>query len=86
MQTEQVVNLNKRTGILGLALFVKGHVHDSFSSSIVQCNGSADFCLEVLKMDPLDLMVKFEQWSCAKDRSRCLHVFLQHPLTLSSSG
>jgi hypothetical protein len=64
-----MVNLNKRTGVMGLALFVKGHVHDSFSPSIIQSNGSADFCLEVLKMDALDLAVKFEQWSCAKDRS-----------------
>jgi hypothetical protein len=65
-----MVNLNKHTGVMGLALFVKGHVHDGLSPSIVQSNGSADFCLEVLKMDALDLTVKFEQWTCAKDRSK----------------
>ena len=37
-----------RTGVTGLALLVKGHIHDDFADTIVEFKGSSTFFLDVV--------------------------------------
>ena len=53
-----------RTGVTGLALIVKGHIHDDFADTIVEFNGSSAFLLNVFKMQPADVCSRFQQWVC----------------------
>jgi hypothetical protein len=59
--------LGKRTGVQGLALFVKGHIHDDFTPSFLQCEDSANFFAEELGVNVFDLLTKFEQWMCKQN-------------------
>lgn len=53
-----------RTGVTGLALLVKGHIHDDFADTIVEVNGSSTFFLDVFNMHPADVCSRFQQWVC----------------------
>jgi hypothetical protein len=60
----QLVSLGMRTGVTGLALIVKGHIHDNFTDTIVEFNGASAFFLKVFNMQPADVCSKFQQWVC----------------------
>ncbi|KAF8151388.1 hypothetical protein B0H34DRAFT_801142 [Crassisporium funariophilum] len=60
----KTISLGQHTVIQGLAIFVKGHNHDSFLPSFLECKNSSMFFLEVIGINIFDLMAKFEQWSC----------------------
>ena len=53
-----------RTGVTGLALLIKGHIHDDFADTIVEYKGSSTFFLDVFDMHPADVCSKFQQWVC----------------------
>ena len=59
-----------RTGITGLALIAKGHIHDDFADTIIEFNGSSAFFLDVFNMQPVDVCSKFQQWVCNKKLSQ----------------
>jgi hypothetical protein len=69
----QLVNLGMRTGVTGLALIVKGHIHDDFADTIVEFNGCSAFFLEVFNMQPVDVCSKFQQWVCSQKLSQYPH-------------
>ena len=64
------MNLGMRTGVTGIALFVKGHIHDDFADTIVQFNDSATFFLDVFNMEAVDVCSKFQQWVCNQNQSK----------------
>jgi hypothetical protein len=55
----QLVSLGMQTGVTGLTLIVKGHIHDDFTDTIVEFNGTSAFFLEVFNMQPVDICSKF---------------------------
>ncbi|CAA7262102.1 unnamed protein product [Cyclocybe aegerita] len=75
--SDEIVNLSARTGTTGLALFAKGHIHDSFANRVVECGGSSAFFLDVLKIEASDVLTKFKQWIFAKDQASKRPVGLQ---------
>ncbi len=50
---------------MAIALFTRAHVDDTFTPDIFASSGAEGFVWEILRMDPLDLVRKFEQWACS---------------------
>ena len=69
----QLVSLGMQTGVTGLTLIVKGHIHDDFADTIVEFNGSSAFFLEVFNMQPVDICSRFQQWVCNQKLSQYPH-------------
>jgi hypothetical protein len=59
-----------RTGVTGLALLVKGHIHDDFADTIIEVKGSSTFFLDVFNMQPADVCSRFQQWVCNQKSSK----------------
>ena len=64
------MNLGMRTGVTGIALFAKGHIHNDFADTIVQFNDSTTFFLDVFNMEAVDVCSKFQQWVCNQNQSK----------------
>ncbi|KAF8180068.1 hypothetical protein K438DRAFT_1445987, partial [Mycena galopus ATCC 62051] len=64
----EIDNLLERAGMYGFAMFSKGHVHDLTVPYFMQSGGVMAFFREVLRMDPADVLAKFELWCCARDK------------------
>jgi hypothetical protein len=56
----------------GFAIFSKGHIQDLTEPYMMQSAGSLDFFREVLRLDPLDVIAKFEQWCCAREKGMAI--------------
>ncbi|SJL09499.1 uncharacterized protein ARMOST_12877 [Armillaria ostoyae] len=63
---EELTNLAPRTGAMSIALFTRAHVDDVYVPDIFASSGAERFIWDVLHMDPLDLVRKFEQWACSR--------------------
>ncbi|KAF7366582.1 hypothetical protein MSAN_00915700 [Mycena sanguinolenta] len=63
----ELQNLHERCGMYGFAVFSKGHVQDKTIPWILESASAANFIRESLKIDPMDLVAKFEQWCCSRD-------------------
>ncbi|KAK0231662.1 hypothetical protein EDD85DRAFT_793326 [Armillaria nabsnona] len=63
---QELSNLVPRTGAMAIALFTRAHVDDTFAPDIFASSGAEGFVREILRMDPLDLVRKFEQWACSR--------------------
>ncbi|KAJ6487576.1 hypothetical protein C8R45DRAFT_929836 [Mycena sanguinolenta] len=63
----EIQNLYERCGMYGFAVVSKGHVQDKTIPYIMESAGSGDFIREILGIDPMDLVTKFEQWCCSRD-------------------
>ena len=61
-------NLFERCGMAGLAIFSKGHVQDRSIPWILESAAAGDFLRESLNIEPMDLLAKFEQWCCAREK------------------
>jgi hypothetical protein len=61
-------NLAERVGVTGFAFFTRGHIHDSIVPTWIDSDGGAAFITEVLGHDCMDMMTRFEQWACARNR------------------
>ncbi|KAF8198232.1 hypothetical protein K438DRAFT_1584066 [Mycena galopus ATCC 62051] len=64
----EIDDLLERAGMYGFAMFSKGHVHDLTVPYFMQSGGAMAFFREVLRMDPADVLAKFELWCCARDK------------------
>ncbi|KAF8203403.1 hypothetical protein K438DRAFT_1964887 [Mycena galopus ATCC 62051] len=53
-------NLRERTGMYCVAFFTKGYVHDTAVPFIMDTGGASNFFRESLKLDPIDVQVRFE--------------------------
>lgn len=68
----QLRNLSERTGMCALAFFTCTHIHDNSMPTWVDSDDAIAFVSEVLDLDPMDFLAKFEQWACART-SRMYH-------------
>ena len=64
----QLRNLSERTGMCALAFFTCTHIHDASMPTWVDSDDAIAFVSEVLGLDPMDFLTKFEQWACARSR------------------
>ncbi|KAJ6459295.1 hypothetical protein C8R45DRAFT_1109620 [Mycena sanguinolenta] len=64
---EEIRNLFERCGMYGIAIFSKGHIQDKTIPYILESASASDFIRECLKIDPMDLVVRFEQWCCSRE-------------------
>lgn len=62
----QLRNLSERTGMCALAFFTRTHIHDNTMPTWIDSDDAVAFVSEVLDMDPMDFLTKFEQWACAR--------------------
>ncbi|KAF7347992.1 hypothetical protein MSAN_01751300 [Mycena sanguinolenta] len=60
-------NLYARTGVRGFAMCTRGNPDDPAKPHFVDSDDSRDFITQYLKMDPKDLVRKFELWACTRD-------------------
>ena len=64
----QLRNLSEQTGMYALAFFTCSHIHDNMMPSLVDSDDAVAFLSEVLDIDPMDFLAKFEQWACARTK------------------
>ena len=67
----QLRNLSERTGMCALAFFTRTHIHDGSMPTWVDSDDAIAFVSEVLGLDPMDFLTKFEQWACARSKGIC---------------
>ncbi|KAJ7075100.1 hypothetical protein B0H15DRAFT_956759 [Mycena belliarum] len=65
---EEMTGLAERTGMLGFAMFTRGHLHDTTVPVTIQSWGALDFFREILKRDPADVAALLELWAVSRDR------------------
>lgn len=51
-----------------IAFFTRTHIHDTAIPSWVDSDDAVAFVSEVLDLDPMDFLTKFEQWACARSK------------------
>ncbi|KAF7353146.1 hypothetical protein MSAN_01502100 [Mycena sanguinolenta] len=66
----EITNLAERVGMIGFAMFSRGHVHDKTLPVTIQSWGAMDFFREVLKKDPADISTLFELWAVSRERGK----------------
>ena len=54
--------------------FTHTHIHDSTVPSWADSDDAIGFVSEVLKVEPMDFLAKFEQWACARTKGDVLRV------------
>ncbi|KAJ7232806.1 hypothetical protein C8J57DRAFT_1578507 [Mycena rebaudengoi] len=64
---EELASLYERTGTRGFFFLTRGHVDDATMPTFGDAGDGIKFCTEALKMQPLDIVRQFEQWSCTRD-------------------
>ncbi|KAJ7238537.1 hypothetical protein B0H12DRAFT_1237895, partial [Mycena haematopus] len=64
----EITALAERCGMIGFAMFTRGHVHDTAVPLTVQSWGALDFFRETLKKDPADVAALFELWAVSRER------------------
>ena len=52
-----------------LAFFTHTHIHNISIPTWVDSDDAVAFVSEVLDLDPMDFLAKFEQWACARTKS-----------------
>ncbi|KAJ7873911.1 hypothetical protein B0H14DRAFT_3438124 [Mycena olivaceomarginata] len=60
---EEITSLAERSGMIGFAMFTRGHIHDSSIPVTLESWGALGFFREVLKRDPADIAALFELWA-----------------------
>ncbi|KAJ7789148.1 hypothetical protein B0H14DRAFT_3503327 [Mycena olivaceomarginata] len=60
---EEITSLTERSGMIGFAMFTRGHIHDSSIPVTLESWGALGFFREVLKRDPADIAALFELWA-----------------------
>ncbi|KAJ6600990.1 hypothetical protein DFH09DRAFT_1069681 [Mycena vulgaris] len=64
----EITDLAERAGMMGFAMFMRGHIHDTTIPVTIQSWGALDFFREVLKKDPADVSALFELWAVSRER------------------
>ena len=62
----QIRNLSERTGICAMVFFTHTHIHDAAIPAWADSDDAIAFLSEVLDLEPMDMLVKFEQWACVR--------------------
>ncbi|KAJ7788158.1 hypothetical protein B0H14DRAFT_3504537 [Mycena olivaceomarginata] len=66
----EIANLAERVGMIGFAMFSRGHIHDKTLPVTIQSWGAMDFFTEVLRRDPADVSHLFELWAVSRERGK----------------
>jgi hypothetical protein len=64
---EQLTNLYERTGVRAFAIFSWGNADDDTLPQAVDSDNALEFFLQEMGTDQLDVMRKFERYSCTMD-------------------
>ncbi|KAJ7723595.1 hypothetical protein B0H14DRAFT_2641780 [Mycena olivaceomarginata] len=64
---EQLTNLYERTGVHAFAIFSRGNADDDTLPQAVDSDNALEFFLQEMGTDQLDVMRKFERYSCTMD-------------------
>ncbi|KAJ7798449.1 hypothetical protein B0H14DRAFT_2617874 [Mycena olivaceomarginata] len=64
---EQLTNLYERTGVCAFAIFSRGNTNDDTLPQAVDSDNTLEFFLQEMGTDQLDVMRKFERYSCTMD-------------------
>ncbi|KAJ7462184.1 hypothetical protein B0H11DRAFT_2241336 [Mycena galericulata] len=64
----EITALAERAGMVGFAMFSRGHVHDTTVPVTIESLGALDFFRQVLKKDPVDVSSLFELWAVQRER------------------
>jgi hypothetical protein len=71
---EQLTNLYERTGVRPFAVFSRGNADDDALPQAVDSDNALEFFLQEMGTDQLDVMRKFEHYSCTMDEGEfCSH-------------
>ncbi|KAJ7862672.1 hypothetical protein B0H14DRAFT_3444610 [Mycena olivaceomarginata] len=68
---EQLTNLYERTGVRAFAIFSRGNADDETLPQAVDSDNTLEFFLQEMGTDQLDVMHKFERYSCTMDHATC---------------
>ncbi|KAJ7866800.1 hypothetical protein B0H14DRAFT_3442191 [Mycena olivaceomarginata] len=66
----EIASLAECVGMIGFAMFSRGHVHDKSLPVTIQSWGALDLFLEVLKRDPVDVSSLFELWAVTRKSNK----------------
>ncbi|KAJ7797959.1 hypothetical protein B0H14DRAFT_2618410 [Mycena olivaceomarginata] len=66
----EITNLAEHVGMIGFAMFSRGHSHDKTVPVTIQSWGTLDFFQEVLKRDPADISHLLELWAVSRERGK----------------
>ena len=64
-------SLAERTGNYGFAFFTRGHLDDTAIPEWIATPSVEKFILDILKMDPDDVVHAFEHWGVLQGKSTC---------------
>ncbi|KAJ7447770.1 hypothetical protein B0H11DRAFT_1744730 [Mycena galericulata] len=68
----EITALADRSGMIGFAMFTRGHLHDRTVPVSIESWGALDFFREVLKKEPSDVSALFELWAVSRERGTCV--------------
>jgi hypothetical protein len=68
LKSFQIRDLSERTGVCALVFFTRTHIHDSTLPSWTDSDDAIAFVSEVLKLEPMEFLARFEQWACARTK------------------
>ncbi|KAJ7254623.1 hypothetical protein B0H12DRAFT_1233287 [Mycena haematopus] len=63
-------DLQLRTGVCGIAFFSRGNIDDPSLPYIMDTDGAMGFLTEVMQITSLELIRKFETWTCAREEGK----------------
>ncbi|KAJ6603539.1 hypothetical protein DFH09DRAFT_1301325 [Mycena vulgaris] len=63
----EITGLAERAGMIGFAMFTRGHIHDKTIPVTIQSWGALEFFREILKY-PADVAALFELWAVSRER------------------
>ncbi|KAJ7121069.1 hypothetical protein C8R44DRAFT_877378 [Mycena epipterygia] len=64
----EITGLAECAGMIGFAMFTRGHIHNTTVPVTIESWGALDFFREVLKKDPADVSALFELWAVSRER------------------
>ncbi|KAJ7134940.1 hypothetical protein C8R43DRAFT_1132858 [Mycena crocata] len=65
----EITALTERSGMIGFAMFTRGHLHNTTFPMSIQSWGALEFFREILKKDPADVATWFELWAVSRERA-----------------
>ncbi|KAJ7430371.1 hypothetical protein B0H11DRAFT_1722741, partial [Mycena galericulata] len=66
----EITALAERAGMIGFAMFTRGHLQDTTVPATIESLGALDFFREILKKDPDDVSALFELWAVSRERGK----------------
>ncbi|KAJ6469108.1 hypothetical protein DFH09DRAFT_1344907 [Mycena vulgaris] len=64
----EITALAERAGMMGFAMFTRGHIHDRTLPVSIQSWGALDFFREMMKKEPTDIASMFELWAINREK------------------